>query len=100
MKQTVDYNIFYQAFADYKRLNDFPEGLGALFDYLQEYEESTGEEIELDVIALCCDYAEDKLSNVLEEYDLKSLEDLRDRTQVIMVGSEDEDDPTIIYGVF
>jgi hypothetical protein len=31
------------------------KGLNALFEYLEEYEESTGEEIDFDVIALCYD---------------------------------------------
>jgi len=35
-------------------------GLFALVEYLEEYEESTGETIELDVIAICCDYREYK----------------------------------------
>lgn len=100
MKQTVNYYQFEQAFSDCNRLNHFPEGLRDLFNYLQEYEESTGEEIELDVIALCCDYTEEKLQTVLEEYDIRSLDKLRDHTQVIMVGDESEDNPTIIYRVF
>jgi hypothetical protein len=34
------------------------EGLGALFEYLTEYEEDTGAELELDVVAICCDFDE------------------------------------------
>ncbi|MCZ9888995.1 hypothetical protein [Brachyspira hyodysenteriae] len=34
-------------------------GLIALFDHIKEIEEETGEEIELDIIALCCDFGED-----------------------------------------
>jgi hypothetical protein len=35
-------------------------GLLALWEYFEEYEDSTGEEIELDVIAICCEYSEYK----------------------------------------
>jgi len=34
------------------------EGLGALFEYLEEWEESTGSKIEFDPIAICCEYSE------------------------------------------
>ena len=34
------------------------EGAKALAEYLEEYEESTGEEMELDVCALRCDFSE------------------------------------------
>lgn len=100
MKQTVHYQDFRKAFEDYNRLNNFPEGLRDLFNYLEGYEQDTGEEIELDVIALCCDYHEEKLQTVLKEYDLDSLDELRDHTTVIMVGDESEDNPTIIYQAF
>lgn len=100
MKQTVDYSIFESAFRDYDRLNNFPEGLRALFDYLEELEQDTGSELELDVVALCCDFSEEKLSVVLKEYSLDSLDELRDRTTVIMVDSESDEDPTIIYQSF
>lgn len=59
MKTTVNEYAFTQAFTDMNRGNNFSySGLKALFNYLEEYEESTGEEIELDVIALCCEYTE------------------------------------------
>lgn len=34
------------------------KGKKALFDYLEQYEEGTGQEIELDIVALCCEYTE------------------------------------------
>ena len=36
------------------------EGLKALYEYLERYSEDIGENIELDVIALCCEYSEYK----------------------------------------
>ena len=65
MKQTVNFNDFRDAF----RFNDCTEnftyeGMEALFDHLEELEQDTGEEIELDVIALCCEYNEDTYTDV------------------------------------
>lgn len=100
MKQTIDFSLFEQAFKNYNRTSNFPTGLRSLFEYLEEYEDSTGEQIELDVVALCCDYSEDKLSEVLKNYSLDSIDELRDNTQVIMVDQETDEDPTIIYQQF
>lgn len=96
MKQTVNFDQFQDAFKNMGRGNQFSrEGLRALFEYLEEYESSTGEEIELDVVALCCDYSEDSIEQVLKDYSLETLEEIQDRTTVIQV-----DDETIIYGAF
>lgn len=100
MKQSIGYIQFHQAFSQFKRLDNFPEGLRELFDYLEELENDTGIEMELDVVALCCDYTEDKLKTVLKEYNLDSLDELRDHTTVIMVDDEEEENPTIIYQAF
>ena len=58
MKQTINEYQFKRAF-ETTRPNYFSyEGLTALYEYLKEYEEGTGEEVELDVVGLCCDYTE------------------------------------------
>ena len=45
------------------------QALGALYDYLQEWSESTGEPIILDVIGICCDYVEVRdLDELASEY--------------------------------
>lgn len=59
MKQTVQEHDFLDAFRAYGRADQFTRaGLIALFDYLEELEADTGEELELDVVALCCDFSE------------------------------------------
>jgi len=59
MKTTVSSYDFEQAFRTAGRENSFSyAGRNALFNYMEDYEEDTGEEIELDVIALCCEYTE------------------------------------------
>jgi hypothetical protein len=85
---TIDQNDFRQAFIAYGRGDQFSyEGLNALFDYLEELSEDIGESIELDVIALCCEFSEyADLEEIKGEYfstTLDSLDDLRDHTQTI-----------------
>ena len=59
MKQTINSCDFVDAFRAHGRQNQFSyDGLHALFDYLEEMEDAMGEEMELDVIALCCDFSE------------------------------------------
>jgi len=59
MKQTINFYQFNDAFYKMDREHQFTyKGKKALFDFLEEYEDSTDEEVELDVIALCCDYVE------------------------------------------
>ena len=59
MKKSITFYDFERAFIDCNRENNFSySGKKALFDYLEEYEEDMGEEIELDVIAICCEFSE------------------------------------------
>jgi hypothetical protein len=46
------------------------EALGILFDYLEAYEMDTGEEIELDVVSICCDYSEDAPEHIARDYNM------------------------------
>lgn len=50
------------------------EGLGLLFDYLDQVSDDIGEPLELDVIAICCDYAEATLEDIAKDYSI-DLED-------------------------
>lgn len=82
MKTTVSRYDFERAFADYNRKENFTyEGLGLLFDYFEELEASTGEEIELDVIALCCDYYESSTEEIILNYSIE-VEGLDDEEQL------------------
>jgi len=59
MKTTVTEFHFVEAFKHAGRETQFTRAaLFALFEYLEEYENSTGEEIELDPIAICCEWSE------------------------------------------
>lgn len=90
--------MFCDAFRNMNSNENFTaEGKRALFNYLEQLEEDTEENIELDVIALCCDYSEDPLEEVLENYNLKSLDELRDNTCVV---NYDEKTRRVLYQPF
>jgi hypothetical protein len=88
MKKTITETMFVEAF-DY--VDNFSrKGLRALYEALIDYEESTGEEVELDVIRLRCEYAEyqSALEVALEcgkkaSSEEEALEYLRENTFVI-----------------
>ena len=96
MIQTITKSEFTSAFHKMGRGNNFTyEGLIALYDYLEEYEDSTGEQIELDVIAFCCEYNEyESLEEFQKDYgeEYHSIEEIEQATQVIMI----DDDSFII----
>jgi hypothetical protein len=71
MKTTVSRYDFERAFVDADRKENFSyQALGLLFDYLEEYEESTGEEVELDVISICCDFTEEDTADIARNYSI------------------------------
>jgi hypothetical protein len=59
MKSNISQQAFIQAFRDYGRETQFTyEALKVIFDWLEELAECCDDEIELDVIAVCCEFAE------------------------------------------
>jgi len=77
---------FRLAFNAYGRNDCFTyHGQEALFDYLEELEDSTETPIELDIESLCCKFAEySDIEDVIDAYPIiKNLDDLRDNTTVI-----------------
>ena len=95
MKTTITYNEFQNAFLSsdsYRNQFSF-EGLMALFDYLEEFENSIGEEIEFDMIGIACEFTEyDNLDDYNTQHDTEyaSLEDLQvDGVDVIQSDHQD-----------
>tara|TARA_R110000822_G_scaffold167908_2_gene308034 strand:- start:39 stop:368 length:330 start_codon:yes stop_codon:yes gene_type:complete len=70
MKTTVSVYDFHQAFKELRPNNFSYAGLNILYDYFEEYERDTGEELEMDVIAICCDFTEDTWQNIASSYDI------------------------------
>ncbi len=92
MYQTINVYEFTEAFKKMGRQDHFSyEGLKALYDFLEQMAEDSGNEkgCELDVIGLCCEFAEDSIKSTLEYYNLKSLDELRDKTLVVWEDGED-----------
>lgn len=59
MKTIITQHSFFDAFRAHGRESQFSShALRALFDYLERFEEDTDIELELDPIALCCEWAE------------------------------------------
>lgn len=81
----INFSQFCDSFSDTYKGNFSYEGKRALFDYLEEYEKETGEDMELDTVGLCCDYVEYKdLAEVQANYsNIESMDDLKDQTTVI-----------------
>jgi hypothetical protein len=77
MIQTISQSDFTTAFHRMDRGSQFSyHALVMLFDYLEQYEEDTGEQVELDVISLCCDYAESHICDIIGDYDTEITEHL------------------------
>lgn len=86
MRQTINFSDFRAAFVRMNRAENFShEGLEILFDYLEQYEEDTGQEIELDVIALCCEFDEEDWQTIAHQYDidLSDCEDDEERVETV-----------------
>lgn len=91
MKTTVSLYEFREAFRKIRPNNFSYEGLEALFDFLEQLEEDTGQEMELDVIAICCDFSEyQDLADFQVAYgeEYETMEDVEQETIVIMVDDE------------
>ena len=88
MFSTITQSQFIDEFRAHGRQDQFSyNALVALFAHMQDMEEQTGEELQLDVIALCCEYAE---YEDIEEYNAdytkaETMEDIEDRTAVIYI---------------
>jgi hypothetical protein len=105
MKQTIGLSQFTDAFMAIRPNNFSYEGLSMLFDWIEQQESDTGEQQELDVIALCCDFTESTYDEVVKDYTLAEGEDLNpeDIPQAVIDYLNDETvvigytDDTIIY---
>lgn len=62
------------------------EGAKALAEYLEEYVASTGEPLELDIVAIRCEFSEyASLEELKENYsDIETMSDLEDHTTVLV----------------
>jgi len=109
-KETIMYtqvteNDFIQAFIDMNREDNFSrDGLMSLYNFFEQLEDDTGEPMELDVIAICCDWYESTLDQIRQQYsnildgdedDGDLLDWLNDETMVIAL-----DNGAVLYTAF
>ena len=114
MKINVTETMFIEQFRIMGRMENFSyDGLRALFEYLENLEDDLGEEIECDVIAICCDFTEESIDDVIANYGIDIIEEdepidydevidqvveyLEDNTSVVNV---DRENHKVLYQVF
>jgi hypothetical protein len=88
MKTTITEYNFIDAFITMNRGSQFTyEAKAALYEYYTGMEEETGTEIELDIIAICCEMSEyENLEAYNNDYDVvESVEDIENLTTVIYI---------------
>lgn len=69
--QTLSKSSFIDAFTHSSRKDQFSyEALEAIFEYMEEYSANTGEAIELDIVAICCDWSECTWEEIARDYDV------------------------------
>jgi hypothetical protein len=98
MYQSVSSYDFHNAFKLRGRETQFSyEALDLLFNYFEELE-TRENPIELDVIAICCDYSECTHEEIANNYSIEDLEDLsiEDKNQAI---EDFLNDNTILIGI-
>ena len=111
MYTTMTNSEFHQAFINMGRERNFSyAGRQMLGEYLVNLEEETGEQIELDVIALCCEYIESTWKEVVYNYpiDLSECKNNKERFKTVLhyledntiVIGYDEDKDIIVYQAF
>ena len=87
MKTTVNFRDFVDAFKSHDRYQSFGyDGLKLIFEHLEQYEEDSGEELELDVIAICCDFNMESWEDIASNYsiDLSECDDDEEKHDAVM----------------
>jgi hypothetical protein len=82
MIQQINSGEFMQAFHRFDRYAQFGyEALTALYEYFEE----VNPEMELDVIAICCDYSHDSAEDIAQDYniDLTDCEDDEEKAEKV-----------------
>ena len=103
----INESEFMQQFVDFDRADNFTRSaLRELFAYYEQLEDGTNEPIEMDVIAICCDWAELDAEEMAREYGsaaLKSAGDieslvgrLEDETTVLTVEHHNAPDTYLV----
>lgn len=87
MQQSVTFSQFVDAFRDMGRYDQFGyKALRVLFDYFEQYEQDCDTTVELDVIAICCEYAVATWEDIADDYriDLDGCDDDDEKEQAVI----------------
>tara|TARA_R110000796_G_scaffold128609_1_gene244247 strand:+ start:186 stop:527 length:342 start_codon:yes stop_codon:yes gene_type:complete len=91
IKTEVSEHEFVDAFRQAGRQDNFTRpALIALYEYLWDLSEDMGEDMEFDVIAICCEYSEfANLGDLNEAFgrEFADLDEVRDHTEVVEYSS-------------
>ena len=69
--KTFNENDFINEFKAYNRMGNFSiKGLHILFESLEQTAIDCEMNVEMDVIALCCEYNEDSITDIINNYDI------------------------------
>lgn len=108
--KTVNFYYFRQAFYAHERQDQFSSAaLREIFDWLESVSEDSGENMELDVIAICCDFAEFTIDEFIREYgvDVSDCNDEKQHGEAVENYLQNNggwyswvDDETIVFSVF
>jgi len=75
MKQSINLYQFREAFQRMDRATQFSyEGLEILFDWIERMDDETGQETELDVIGLCCEFEELNYLDIANQYEIDLID--------------------------
>ena len=101
MKQSINKSEFRNAFIAAGRENQCSyEGLGLLFDWLENfYSDASSGEYDLDVIALCCDFSELSLNEVVSQYEIIESDGDDSESELLGLVTDYLQDRTFLVGV-
>ena len=60
------------------------DGLKTLFDYLEQWEQEMDNQVEFDMVGICCDYSEYENKKELEKNYNMSIEEIGDNAYIIL----------------
>jgi len=83
--QAVSETMFIKEFDIVGREDNFSfEARRELFEYFNSLSDDTGQPFELDALAICCDFSEDTVDDIIENYSLHDIvQDIEDDEDTI-----------------
>ena len=84
--QTLSKSSFIDAFTHSSRKEQFSyDALEAIFEYMEDYSNDTGENVEFDIVGICCEWAEEGWEGIAKDYvvDLSDCESEQDKIEAV-----------------